>query len=81
MSRWLSDIYKLSVPIPVPDSFGIKETVALPQCFTDYEPRMKNALAGQVVTAWSSWKPEIAFFDKAAVEKSIAQGRLLHLRP
>ena len=79
----------------VPSKFNINETNTLPQCFTDYQPRMKNSLAGMIghycplfchflsplcklpesiIKPMSSWSQELAFFDKAAVDRAVTQG-------
>eukprot|EP01036_Dinobryon_divergens_P031899 gene31899-41389_t len=68
LTRWKA--HSLSGPPLVPPKFNINETATLPQCFTEYKPSMKNPLSGLTIKAMSSWSPELAFFDKAAVDRA-----------
>ena len=62
-------------PLPdVPTSYNITEISNTPQCYTNYEPRMSNALQDIVIPQYSNWQLNLSFLDKAAVEKSMAKG-------
>lgn len=60
---------------PVPSAYNIAElSNERPQCHTDFEPRMQNALADIIIGPYSNWKAGLSFLDAAAVEKSILKG-------
>jgi len=43
----------------------------IPQCYTNYEPRMKNSLSEIINNNKSNWTLNISFFDKSIIEKNI----------
>jgi len=49
LTRWRAHTLK-GPPYSPPKKFSINETKTTPQCFTDYQPRMKNSLAGSSET-------------------------------
>lgn len=49
----------------------LPETNFIPNCYTNFEPRMKNALSDIVITSLSHWTLNISFLDKVALEKNI----------
>lgn len=54
----------------VPAHHSVPETNNRPQCFTNYEPRMKNTLETLTVTPYVNWTKELSFFDVNGVHKS-----------
>jgi hypothetical protein len=74
----VSDYLRMTqeVPLPsVPAAYNISELSSeRPQCYTNFEPRVQNALSEIVVPQHSNWKSELSFLDAAAVLKSAAKG-------
>mmetsp|Transcript_379 Transcript_379/g.426 ORF Transcript_379/g.426 Transcript_379/m.426 type:complete len:663 (+) Transcript_379:83-2071(+) len=70
LRRHLSELY--SRPLPPPTAqMDINETLnPHPQCLTDFQPRQAPGLASRVHGPFSSWARDLAFFDKAAVDKN-----------
>ena len=71
--NYLQSVYQIPLP-PVPSAYNIPEISYKPTCHTDFEPRVMNSLQDIIVRQYSNWQKDLAFLDKAAVEKSDARG-------
>jgi hypothetical protein len=74
VTQYLRQIQEAPLP-SVPAAYNISELSSeRPQCYTNFEPRVQNALSEIVVPQYSNWKSELSFLDAAAVLKSSAKG-------
>jgi hypothetical protein len=74
ITGYLRQVQEASLP-PVPAAYNISELSSeRPQCYTNFEPRVQNALSEIVVPQYSNWKSELSFLDAAAVLKSATKG-------
>jgi hypothetical protein len=74
VTQYLRQIQEAPLP-PVPAAYNISELSSeRPQCYTNFEPRIQNALSEIVVPQHSNWKSELSFLDAAAVLKSATKG-------
>jgi hypothetical protein len=74
VTQYLRQIQEAPLP-PVPVAYNISELSSeRPQCYTNFEPRVQNALSEIVLPQHSNWKSELSFLDAAAVLKSATKG-------
>jgi hypothetical protein len=74
VTQYLRRTQEVPLP-PVPAAYNISELSSeRPQCYTNFEPRVQNALSEIVVPQHSNWKSELSFLDAAAVLKSATKG-------
>jgi hypothetical protein len=74
VTEYLRQIQEVPLP-PVPAAYNISELSSeRPLCYTNFEPRVQNALSEIVLPQHSNWKCELSFLDAAAVLKSAAKG-------
>jgi hypothetical protein len=74
VTQYLRQIQDSPLP-PVPAAYNISELSSeRPLCYTNFEPRVQNALSEIVVPQHSNWKSELSFLDAAAVLKSATKG-------
>ena len=65
------DVTSPSLSVPASSSILLPEINLIPQCYTNYQPRINHPLTEIINSNQSNWTYNISFFDKIIIEKNM----------